>query len=81
MDLKGSQNFFDFMQLTPTLIEQSWSLIIILIPEGQYMIAPKVRPDRLNVYWQFLALLFLTDLKKLVKILSSSKNFMKAFEN
>ena len=69
------------MQLTPTLMEQSWSLIIILIPVGQYMIAPKVRPDRLNVYWQFLALLFLTDLKKLVKILSSSKNFMKAFEN
>ena len=45
------------------------------------MIAPKVRPDRLNVYRQFLTLLFLTDLKKLVKILSSSKNFMKAFEN
>ena len=57
------------------------SLIIILIPVGQYMIAPKVRPDRLNVYRQFLTLLFLTDLKKLVKILNSSKNFMKAFEN
>ena len=45
------------------------------------MIAPKVIPDRLNVYRQFLALLFLTDLKTLVKILSSSKNFMNAFEN
>ena len=45
------------------------------------MIAPKVRPDRLNVYWQFLALFFLTGLKKLVKILSSSQNLMKAFEN
>ena len=44
------------------------------------MIALKVRPDKLNVYRQFLVLLFLTDLKKLVKILSSSKNFMKALK-